>query len=98
MEPDTELDTPIFRHTDVPLNHAVLHLNRATYRADHAAKLDEAAVAGAVDDPPMVCGNRRIDQIAAQRPEPRQRSLLVGAGKPAIADNIGDQDRSDLPR
>jgi hypothetical protein len=28
----------------------------------------------------------------------RDCSLLVGAGEPAIADNIGDQDRSDLPR
>ncbi len=39
-----------------------------------------------------------INQIAAQRPEPRERSLLVGAGEPAVADDIGDQDRSDLPR
>ncbi len=56
------------------------------------------AVAGALDDAPMMRGDRRIDQIAAQRPQPRQRSLLVGAGEPAVADNIGDQDRSDLPR
>jgi hypothetical protein len=43
-------------------------------------------------------GHRRIDQIAAQRAQPRQRSLLVGAGEPAITDDIGDQDRRDLPR
>ena len=43
-------------------------------------------------------GDGGIDQIAAQRPEPRERSLLVRPGEPAVADDIGDQDRSDLPR
>ena len=43
-------------------------------------------------------GYRGIDQIAAQHPEPRQRSLLVRPGEPAVADDISDQDRSDLPR
>ena len=38
-----------------------------------------------------------IDQIAAQRPQPRQRAILVGAGEPAVADHVGDQDRRDLP-
>ena len=46
----------------------------------------------------MMRGDRRINQIAAQRSQPRQRSLLVGPGEPAVTDNIGDQDRSDLPR
>ena len=46
---------------------------------------------------PVMRGDGGIDQIAAQRPEPRERALLVGAGEPAVADDIGDQDRSDLP-
>ena len=86
------------RHAGVALDHAVLHLDRAAHGVDDAAKLDEAAVAGALDDAPAMRGDRGIDQIAAQHPQPRERSLLVGAGEPAVADNIGDQDRSDLPR
>ena len=39
-----------------------------------------------------------IDQIAAQRPQPRQDAILVRAGEPAIADDVGDQDRRDFPR
>jgi hypothetical protein len=46
----------------------------------------------------MMRGDRGINQIAAQRPQPRQRSLLVRPGEPTITDDIGDQDRSDLPR
>ena len=34
-----------------------------------------------------------IDQVAAQRPQPRQNSVLVGSGKPRVADHVGHQDR-----
>jgi len=43
-----------------------------------------------------VHGDGRIDQVAAQRPQPRENAILVRAREPAVADNIGDQDRSDL--
>ena len=38
-----------------------------------------------------------IDQIAAQRPQPRQNAILVRAREPAIADHVRDQDRRNLP-
>ena len=74
----------------------VLHLDRATHRVDDAAKLDETAVAGALDDPPVMGGDGGIDEIAAQAPKPRERTLLVRAGEPAIADDIRNQDRREL--
>ena len=55
--------TPALRSTM-----AVLHFDRAAHRVDHAAELDEAAVAGALDDAPVMRGDGGIDQIAAQRP------------------------------
>ena len=85
------------RHSGVALDHAVLHLDRAAHGVDHAAKLDEDAVAGALDDAAMMGGDGGIDQVAAQTPEPRQRTVLVGAGEPAVADHVGDQDRRDFP-
>ena len=75
---------------------AVLHLDRAAHRVDHAAKLDEAAVAGALDDAPMMHGDGRIDQVAAQPPQARKRAILVRPGEPAIADDVRDQDRGDF--
>src|ERR1700733_2481016 len=98
MDADAELDATIVRHAGVALDHAVLHLDRASHRVDHAAELTNEPVARSLDDAPMMRSDRRINQIAAQRPQPRQRSLLVGAGEPAVTDNIGDQDRSNLPR
>ena len=43
-------------------------------------------------------GDGGVDQVAAQAPKPRQGAVLIGAGEPAVADHIGDQDRSDLAR
>jgi hypothetical protein len=95
---DAKFDAPLGRQAGVALDQAVLHLDRAAHRVDHAAKLDEAAVAGSLENAPVVHGDGRIDQIAAQPPEARQSSILVRAGEPAVADDVRNQDRRDLPR
>ena len=77
----------------IALDHAVLHFDRATHRVNDATEFDDAAVAGALDDAPAVGGDRRVDKIAAKSSEPRERPLLVGPGQPAIADDVGDQNR-----
>ncbi len=83
MNADAEFDAPVRRQTPaLRSTMAVLHLDGAAHGVDHAAELDEAAVAGALDDAPAMRGDGGIDQIAAQRPEPRQRAILVGASKP----------------
>ncbi len=98
MNADAELDTALRRQAGVAFDHAVLHLDGATRGVDHAAELDENAVAGALDDAPMMDGDGRVDQIAPQRPEPRQRAILVRAREAAVADHVGDQNRRDLSR
>ncbi len=97
MNADAEFDAALLRQAGVALDEAVLHFNCAAHRVDHAAELDEATVAGALDDAPMVHGDGRIDEVAAQRPEPRQRAVLVGAREPAVADHVRDQDRRNFP-
>jgi hypothetical protein len=63
---------------------------------DHAAELDDCAVPGALDDAPVMGGDGRVDQIAAQAPKPRERAILIGASEPAVADDICDQNRREL--
>jgi hypothetical protein len=48
-----------------------------TIPADHAAKLDEAAVTSALDDAAIMRGGGGIDQIAPQPPKARQGAILV---------------------
>ena len=93
-----ELDAAFGRQAGVSLDHAGLHFDRVAHSVHYAAELDDRAVASPLDDAPMMRGDGRIDQIAAQTPQPRQSTILVSSGEPAVADNIGDQDRSDLPR
>ncbi len=42
-------------------------------------------------------GDGRVDQVAAQSPQPRERALLVRAREPAVADHVGREDRGKLP-
>jgi hypothetical protein len=97
MDADSELDAAFRRQAGVALDHASLHFDGATHRVHHAAELDERAVAGAFDHAAVMEGNGRIDQVAAERPEPRQNAILVRSREPAIADDIRDQNRRDLP-
>jgi hypothetical protein len=69
----------------------------AAHRVDDAAKLDDCAIAGALDDAAVMGGDGGVDEIAAQPPDARQRAVLVKAREPAVADNIRDQDRRELP-
>ena len=97
MYADTKFDAALGRLAGIALDHALLHVDRAAHRVDDAAELDEAAVAGALDDAPMMRGDCGINQVAAQRAQPRQRSFLVRSGEPTVTDNIGDQDRCNFP-
>ena len=90
MDADPKFDALVRRDLCVALDHRPLDLNGTAHGVDHATKLDDTAVAGPLDDAAVMGGSRGVDQVAAKAPEPRKRALLVGAGEPAIADDIGD--------
>ena len=89
MDADPELDTTLGRQSGIALDEAVLNLNGAVHCVDDTPELNNRAIAGALDGPTVVHGDGRIDQVAAQRPQPRQNPVLVGSGKPRIADDVG---------
>ena len=98
MDAEAKLDAALGRQAGGAFGHAVLRFNRATHRVDDTAELDENAVPGALDDSPVMQGDGRIDQVAAQRPEPREGAILVRSREPAVANDVRDQNRRDLPR
>src|ERR1700722_1400947 len=98
MNTDAEVYALVRRDARVALDHGALDFDRAAHRIDHATELDDQAVAGALDEAAVVDGDGGVNQIAAQQPKPRKRSLLVDAGEPAVANDIGDQDRGEFPR
>ena len=96
MDADAEFDAALGRHAGVALDHAVLHLDCAPHRVDHAAELDEGSVSGAFHHASGVHSDRRINEVAAERPQPRERPIFVRASQPAVSDDIGGQDRRKL--
>ena len=94
MDADPKFDALVGRDLSVALDHRSLDFNGAFHRVDDTPELDNRAIAGALDDPSVVHGDDRVDQVAAQRPEPRQNPVLVGPGKPRIADHVRAKDRS----
>ena len=70
MDANAELNATLRRHARVALHETVLHLDCAANRIHYAAKLDEAAVAGSLDDAPVMRVDGGINQVAPQTPEP----------------------------
>ena len=88
MDADPEFYAALWRQASVALDHTALHLDGAADGVDYAAEFDEAAVPSALNHATMMHSNGWVDQIAAQRPESRQNPVLVGPGKPRIADDV----------
>src|SRR5438270_766792 len=93
IDPDAEFDAPVFRRGGIPRPHPALHGNGAGDRLDDARKFDQEAVAGRLDDAALVLGDQRVDQLAAQGLEARQSAGLAAAHEPAVAGDIGSEDR-----
>ena len=82
MNAHAKLDAALGRQAGVALDEALLHLDGAAHRVDDAAELNDAAVARALDHTAMMHRDRRIDEVAPERAQPRQNTVLVGAGQP----------------
>jgi hypothetical protein len=68
---DAEVDTALGREARIALGNAILYFDGATHGVDHAAKLDEGAVPGPLDDAPIMRVDSGIKQVASQPPQPR---------------------------
>ena len=96
MDADAKLDALVGRDFGVALDHRPLDFNGAVHCVDDAAELDDAAVAGALDDAAVMHRDGRVDQVAAKRPKAREDSILIRTRKPRVADHVGHQDRREL--
>ena len=80
----TKLDATLGGQSGIALDHRRLHLDSAAHSIYNAPELDERAVSRPLDDTSAVHGDGRIDEIAAERPEPGQSAVFIGPGKPAV--------------
>ena len=81
----------LLRHIGVALAHLALDLGGAGDRVHHARELHQHAVAGQLDDAPLMLGDLGVDEFLAMRVERRERRRLVDAHEAAVADHVGGQ-------
>src|SRR5271157_5764359 len=92
--------TSMRRSSDTPslrFDHSALNFDSAAHGVNRAAELDECAIAGPLDDAPMMHADSWVDEVATKRPQPRKRAVPIGAREPAVVDHVGRQDRRKLP-
>jgi hypothetical protein len=78
----------VLGHSGVALDRPVLHFDGTPHGVDCAAEPDNASVARALDDAAIIHRDRGVDEIASQRPQPRQNAIVIRAGdrlKPGLA-------------
>jgi hypothetical protein len=66
IDPDTELDAPLLRNSDVAFGHLLLNLDGATHRIDNAGKLDQQSVASRLNNAAAVLLDLRVGKFASQ--------------------------------
>src|SRR4029077_16873626 len=88
-----KLDALVGRDLGVALDHRPLDFDGAVNSVDHAAELDNCAVARALDDAAVMHRDGRVDQVAAKGPKASEDSIFIHTRKPRVADDVGDQDR-----
>ena len=71
---------------------SVLDGDGTLQRLDCAGKLNQEAVACGLENTPVMGSGKWLDDVRAQRPDPRQRARLVRCNHGGIADNIGRHD------
>jgi hypothetical protein len=94
---DADFDALVGRDIGITLCHSSLHIHRAAGSINDTAKLDQYSVAGTLDDPAVVLGDRRLQELPPVSVEPGEGPLLVGTHEPAIASHIGCQNGGKPP-
>jgi hypothetical protein len=66
-----------------------LCVDRAAYRVDDTHEFDQEAITGNSHNTTAVLLDHRIDDFAAQHPQPCERTLLIHTHQPRVAHDIG---------
>ena len=99
---DVAADLRLDWHTVKTLDQQYMQaqLARAGRPGPQVIGIDEIAIpiSGALHNAPVMDGDCRINEIAPQGPQPRQRALLVGASEATESDYVSNEDSGKLSR
>ncbi len=93
IDADAQHHPQRFRQGLVGDRHRVLHLGGAFDGVDGAAELHQQRVADFLEDTAAMAGDERLEHVLPPRLQRRKRARLVELHEPAVADDVGRQDR-----
>ncbi len=93
IDPDPKGNALVLGHLGVAVRHRPLDLDGAAHRIDDARKFHQHAVAGGLDDAPVMLPDFRVDELAAMRLQAVEGAFLVRSHQPRITRHIGGEDR-----
>ena len=96
VDADPELDAVLGLEVRVVYGDALLNLDRAPHRIDHARKLDQDTITRKLDDAAAMLCDLGFDEVLVQGPKMGVRAGFVRAHQPTVADHVGGEDRGEL--
>ena len=93
VDADPQLHPPRLGQRGVARLHRLLHLDRALHRVDDTGEFHQHAVAHQLHQPAVVLRKQGLHDLAALLPEQGERSGLVLAHEPAVADHVRGENR-----
>ena len=91
IDADPEPDAVVIRYIPLTLGHAALNASGAFDCIDSARELTEHPVPGQLDEPAVVFGEQRLDQLLAMRIEPRKRAGFITLHQARVARNVRNE-------
>jgi len=95
IDPDAKPQAALLGEIEIAVGHRALNFARTAHSVDHTRELRQHAVAGGLDDPPVMLADLRIDQFAQMRLEAFVRAFLIRTHQARIAHHIGGEDRGE---
>ena len=97
VDADAKFDASLFRPIGVAPSHLALHLERTTYRIDHAGEFDKQTVARCLDDAATVLRYLEVDDLAPHLLQSGEGAFFIDAHQAGIAGDVSRQDCRQAP-
>ena len=95
MDPDAKLHLALCRELGVSAREHAPDLDRALNRIERSRELRKEVVSGEVHEATAVLADQELDLLAVVAQDVNRGALVLGH-QPAVADDIGGEDRSEL--
>jgi hypothetical protein len=93
VDPDAKRDAFVLGRRSVAVDHRALDLGGTSDCIEDAQEFHQHAVAGGLDDAPVMLPDFRIDKLATMRLQAIEGALLIRSHQPRVAGHIRGQDR-----